>query len=80
MTLPASYALRFAAGFEGIRMVLSGMSSMEQMEDNLSFMKDFRPLDQQEPDAIDRVRDIFNFIVTGISRGDLRNGNEDIIL
>lgn len=61
-------------------MVLSGMSSMEQMEDNLSFMKDFRPLDQQEPDAIDRVRDIFNFIVTGISRGDLRNGNEDIIL
>ena len=44
--IPASYALRFAAGFEGIRMVLSGMSSMEQMEDNLSFMKEFRHLDQ----------------------------------
>ena len=43
---PASYALLFAAGFEGIRMVLSGMSSMEQMEDNLSFMKEFRHLDQ----------------------------------
>ena len=57
---PASYALRFAAGFEGIRMVLSGMSSMEQMEDNLSFMKEFRHLDQQELDAIDKVRDIFN--------------------
>lgn len=57
---PASYALRFAAGFEGIRMVLSGMSNMEQMEDNLSYMKDFRPLDQQELEAIDQVREIFN--------------------
>lgn len=57
---PASYALRFAAGFEGIRMVLSGMSNMEQMEDNLSFMKDFRPLDQRELEAIDQVREIFN--------------------
>ena len=33
---PASYALRFAAGFPGMMMVLSGMSSMEQMHDNLS--------------------------------------------
>ena len=32
---PASYALRFAAGFPGMMMVLSGMSSMEQMRDNL---------------------------------------------
>lgn len=57
---PASYALRFAAGFDGIRMVLSGMSSMEQMEDNLSFMKEFSPLNQQELDAIDKVCEIFN--------------------
>ena len=41
----ASYALRFAAGFPGMMMVLSGMSTMEQMEDNISFMKNFRPLD-----------------------------------
>ena len=41
---PASYAIRFAAGFEGIRMVLSGMSDMAQMEDNISYMKDFQPL------------------------------------
>lgn len=56
---PASYAIRFAAGFEGIRMVLSGMSSMEQMEDNISFMKEFQPLSQRELAAIDRVREIF---------------------
>ena len=49
---PASYAIRFAAGFEGMMMVLSGMSSLEQMEDNISFMKDFHPLDQRELDAV----------------------------
>ena len=40
----ASYTLRFAAGFDGMMMVLSGMSDIEQMKDNLSFMKDFQPL------------------------------------
>lgn len=34
---PASYAIRFAAGFDGIFMVLSGMSNLAQMQDNLSF-------------------------------------------
>ena len=56
----ASYAIRYAAGFEGIMMVLSGMSSMEQMEENISFMKDFRPLDHKELEAIDKVRDIYH--------------------
>lgn len=36
----ASYALRFAIGFDGMMMVLSGMSDMNQMKDNLSFMKE----------------------------------------
>lgn len=56
----ASYAIRFAAGFEGIEMVLSGMSDLEQMKDNISFMKDFVPLDQTEQDAVAKVQQILN--------------------
>ena len=55
---PASYAIRFAAGFEGMFMVLSGMSNMAQMQDNLSYMKDSRPLDEAEMQAVGEVRDI----------------------
>ena len=39
---PASYAIRFAAGFPGIMMVLSGMSDLEQMKDNLSYMRELQ--------------------------------------
>ena len=56
---PASYAIRFAAGFPGIMMVLSGMSSLEQMKDNLSYMKDFRHLNETELAAIAKVQQIF---------------------
>ena len=56
---PASYALRFAAGFPGMMMVLSGMSNMEQMQDNISFMKDFKPLNEEEMEAVKRVQQIF---------------------
>lgn len=52
---PASFAIRFAAGHEGIMMVLSGMSDLEQMRDNLSFMTDFHPLDQEEMRAVEQV-------------------------
>ena len=54
----ASYALRFAASFPNMAMVLSGMSDMAQMEDNLSAMGDFRPLDEAEMAAVFRVRDV----------------------
>ena len=55
----ASYAIRFAAGFPGMMMVLSGMSSMEQMKDNLSYMKDFQPLNETELEAVKKVQSIF---------------------
>ena len=55
---PASYALRFAAGFEGIMMVLSGMSNMQQLEDNVAAMRDFKPLNEAELAAVNRVREI----------------------
>ncbi len=56
---PASYAIRFAAGFEGIMMVLSGMSDMAQMQDNISFMKEFQPLSDEEFAAVRKVQEIF---------------------
>ena len=55
----ASYAIRFAASFPNMAMVLSGMSNMAQMEDNLSAMKDFRPLDEREMQAVKNVCGIF---------------------
>ena len=55
----ASYAIRFAAGFEGIRMVLSGMSSLEQVEDNTGYMASFQPLSQRAREALDGVCRVF---------------------
>ncbi|MBQ8814927.1 MAG: aldo/keto reductase [Lachnospiraceae bacterium] len=54
----ASYAIRYAASFPQVFMVLSGMSNTEQMEDNLSYMKEFAPLSEAEFDAVAKVREI----------------------
>lgn len=56
---PASYAIRFAAGFDGVFMVLSGMSNSEQMNDNISYMKDFKPLTEREMNAVAKVCAVF---------------------
>ena len=55
----ASYAIRYAAGQEGVMMVLSGMGTMEMVQDNVGFMKDFVPLSEEEMAAVQKVRNIF---------------------
>ena len=55
----ASYAIRFAASFPNMAMVLSGMGDMAQMEDNLSAMRDFQPLNGTEMAAVKKVCEIF---------------------
>lgn len=55
----ASYAIRFAAGFDGVIMVLSGMSTIDQAKDNIRFMADFQPLNAREQAAVETVCAIF---------------------
>lgn len=54
----ASYAIRFAASFDGVFMVLSGMGNMDMINDNISFMKNFKKLDEEEFNAVKKVCDI----------------------
>ncbi|MBE6121410.1 MAG: 4Fe-4S dicluster domain-containing protein [Erysipelotrichaceae bacterium] len=56
----ASWALRYVASKENILAVLSGMSSVGQMEDNLSFMRDFRPLNEHEEEVIRKAQAALN--------------------
>lgn len=56
----ASWAVRFAASLDNILVVLSGMSNLAQMEDNLSYMKEFQPLSDAELDLIRQAQEALN--------------------
>lgn len=59
MSIP-SWAIRFAASLENVALVLSGMSSMEQLKDNMSYMKQLKPFGEEEHALVRQAVDTIN--------------------
>lgn len=53
---PASWGIRFAADLDGVITVLSGMSNIGQMQDNISYMKDFTGLTDSQRQTIEQAQ------------------------
>ena len=60
----ASWAMRYVASLPGVMTILSGMSTAEQVKDNVTTLKDFVPLASEEYAVIDRVLDALRQIKT----------------
>jgi len=54
----ASWGLRYAASFEKVIMVLSGMNSEEQLSDNINTMSNFLPLNAEEKTVISKAVEV----------------------
>ena len=61
---PISWALRYVASLDGVFMVLSGASTIEQMEENIKIMDDFKSITSEEKEIISDVVDIINSQIT----------------
>ena len=59
----ASWAIRFAASLPNVMVVLSGMSELWQVEDNLSYMDDFKPLCEEEYKIIAEAAENIRFAI-----------------
>ena len=59
-----SWALRFVASLDNVSMILTGASSLKQLEENIDDFNNFTPLNDEEYEIIDKVREIINSNIT----------------